>query len=236
MLSPFQKEKLEFYFKFFDTRGNNFLEYEHLDEFIQKILTFTKWDPTSTEAQEMAEVHETFYDVLKEKAGQAYEDKVTMGEWLSLWEHMLPGCMGMHNCPVWLRLLPRSLFRVIDRKEDGVIDEEELCDFYSDLIHIEPEEAKVIAKRGYEEMTDFGRYPLNLVGYEQIFANFLFGRTPFGPGRYIFGCFEHDLEETKFKLIQDAPETEAAARQTRESGHRSGIRTSATRRPSATTV
>ena len=36
-------------------------------------------------------------------------------------------------------------------------------------------------------------------GYEQIFANFLLGRTPAGPGKYIFGCF--DLGIYKFKLL-----------------------------------
>lgn len=48
----------------------------------------------------------------------------------------------------------------------------------------------------------FGRYPLDLAGYEQIFANFLLGKTPYGPGRFIFGCFEHSPHHTKFKLIR----------------------------------
>jgi hypothetical protein len=30
----------------------------------------------------------------------------------------------------------------------------ELCDFYIELIKLDPEEAKKIAKKGYEEMTD----------------------------------------------------------------------------------
>ena len=42
--------------------------------------------------------------------------------------------------------------------EDGVVDENELCKFYIDLIHLEPDEAKKIAKRGYEEMTDVSTY------------------------------------------------------------------------------
>ncbi|VDI22489.1 Hypothetical predicted protein [Mytilus galloprovincialis] len=233
MLSPFQKEKLEFYFRFFDTKGNNFLEYNNIGEFGEKIFKFTKWSPTSTAAQEFGEVHETFYEVLKEKAGEYYDDKVTLSEWLALWEAIIPGCMSMMNCPIWLRLLPRSLFRIIDRKEDNVIDEEELRDFYIELVNLQPEEAKKIAKKGYEEMTDYGRYPLNLEGYEQIFSNFLFGRTPYGPGRYIFGCFEHRVESTKFKLIQNAPDMEEKAKQRQDSG-RAGMGHTGTRRPSLT--
>lgn len=52
----------------------------------------------------------------------------------------------------------------------------------------------------------FGRYPLNLASYEQIFANFLLGKTPYGPGRFIFGCFEHSLHRSKFRLIKAAVE------------------------------
>jgi hypothetical protein len=48
----------------------------------------------------------------------------------------------------------------------------------------------------------FGRYPLNLASYEQIFANFLLGKTPYGPGRFVFGCFEHSLNKSKFQLIK----------------------------------
>ena len=43
-------------------------------------------------------------------------------------------------------------------------------------------------------------------GYNQIFANFLLGKTPYGPGRFIFGCFEHMVERTGFILIQGPPE------------------------------
>jgi hypothetical protein len=51
----------------------------------------------------------------------------------------------------------------------------------------------------------FGNYPLDIDGYEQVFANFLLGKTPYGPGRFIFGCFENRLANTKFTLIQSAP-------------------------------
>jgi len=61
----------------------------------------------------------------------------------------------------------------------------------------------------------------------------LFGRTPYGPGRYIFGCLEHDFEAAGFKLIQDAPEVETA-KQRHDSGSRSRIKLSGTRRPSST--
>jgi hypothetical protein len=46
-----------------------------------------------------------------------------------------------------------------------------------------------------------GRYPLTLDSYNQIFANFLIGKTPYGPGRFIFGCFEHTAQRTEFQLI-----------------------------------
>ena len=55
-------------------------------------------------------------------------------------------------------------------------------------------------------MLQNGKYPLNQAGYEQIFSNFLLGKTPHGPGRHIFGCFEHSVSQTPFRLIQPAPD------------------------------
>lgn len=38
-----------------------------------------------------------------------------LDDWLKLWSKLIHGSMGMQNFPVWLRLLPKSLFRIIDR-------------------------------------------------------------------------------------------------------------------------
>ena len=60
----------------------------------------------------------------------------------------------------------------------------------------------------FPAVLQYGRYPLNLPGYEQIFANFLLGKTPYGPGRFIFGCFEHSSHQKTFRLIRGTEDDE----------------------------
>ncbi|OWF37901.1 sarcoplasmic calcium-binding proteins I, III, and IV-like [Mizuhopecten yessoensis] len=207
-LSPFQREKLEYYFKFFDVDGDGYLMQKDLPLLFKKIIDYTGWEKNSTAATELYEVHETFFEVLHEKT-DIKSDLIGLDAWMLLWEHMIPGCMSMHNFPIWLRLLPRSLFRVMDTKDDGVLDAQEIREFYESFVKIPEAEAGELASRAFNEMTDYGRYPLTLDGYEQIFANFLLGRTKYGPGRYIFGCFEHSAEENS-RLISGPPKANAA--------------------------
>ncbi|OWF37900.1 sarcoplasmic calcium-binding proteins I, III, and IV-like [Mizuhopecten yessoensis] len=220
VLSPFQREKLRYYFNFFDADGDGHLMKKDLPVLFKKILEYTGWAENSPAATELYEVHETFFEVLYEKT-DVQKDRVEIDDWMSLWEHMIPGCMGMHNFPIWLRLLPRSLFRVMDTNDDGLINANEIQHFYESFVKIPEKEVGDLATRAYNEMTDFGRYPLTLEGYEQIFANFLLGRTKYGPGRFIFGCFEHSAEE-QAGLISGPPKEGTVLDVTTKSLRRSG--------------
>lgn len=203
VLSPFQREKLEYYFKFFDVDGDGYLMKKDLPLLFKKILDYTGWEKNSAAATELYEVHTTFFEVLHEKT-DIKSDLIGLDAWMSLWEHMIPGCMSMHNFPIWLRLLPRCLFRVMDTKDDGKLDTLEIREFYESFVKLPTDEAGALATQAFNEMTDYGRYPLTLEGYEQIFANFLLGRTKYGPGRYIFGCFEHSVADQS-SLISGPP-------------------------------
>lgn len=208
-LTPFQTEKLEYFFKFFAPNDNNELVQESLTNFMERILTFTGWARDSADARECHEVHEAFFEILFDKAsdGESKRAKcISLEDWLALWSHLIPGCTGLYNFPIWLRLLPKTIFRIMDRDHDNLITEDELGLFYQGMVNLTPEEAKKNSKLAYAQMTDNGYYPLNLNSYEQIFSNFMLGRTPYGPGRHIFGCFEHDVDITPFTLIAPAPE------------------------------
>ncbi|XP_052228548.1 sarcoplasmic calcium-binding proteins I, III, and IV-like isoform X1 [Dreissena polymorpha] len=203
-LSPFQQEKLQYYFNFFvvsDSDGNGQLELSDLDGFMKKVLDFTGWDVDSQCARECHEVHECFFHTLMEKAEKG-SDRINLAKWFRMWDGLIPGCMSMRNFPVWLRLLPKSLFRIIDKKGDEKIDAKELADFYVKFVGIPEGNVTSLVNYAMEQMTDHGKYPLTLDSYNQMFANFLIGRTPYGPGRFIFGCFEHMVQRTEFQLIQ----------------------------------
>ncbi|XP_060082149.1 uncharacterized protein LOC132561437 [Ylistrum balloti] len=189
-----------------DADGDGYLMMKDLHVLMKKVIDYTGWQETSPAATELYEVHVTFFEVLHEKTG-ATKDRIELSDWMALWEHMLPGCMGMHNFPIWLRLLPKSLFRVMDTNDDGYLYTEEIRKFYESFVKIPPQEAGDLAEQAFNEMTDFGQYPLTLESYEQIFANFLLGRTKYGPGRHIFGCFKHSAKG--YTLISGPPKDDA---------------------------
>ncbi|KAK6167593.1 hypothetical protein SNE40_021582 [Patella caerulea] len=225
-LTQFQKDKLEYYFNFFDADGNKCLEMDDLDVIMKKILEFTGWEKNSAKAKECYEVHHVFFEVMREKATKENTGgKIMLKEWFDIWNNLLPGCKGMGNFPIWLRRLPYILFKMIDYKEDDEIDVEEMAHFYEKMVGLSPEESIARAFKGMEQMTDGGRYRLDYNGYEQIFANFLIGRTPHGPGRYIFGCFEDKV--VPFQLIQpaadDNEEEDAKMKRQRQGRRRSSI-------------
>ncbi|XP_055868898.1 sarcoplasmic calcium-binding proteins I, III, and IV-like isoform X1 [Biomphalaria glabrata] len=208
-LSPFQKEKLEYYFRFLAPDENENLDKNSINRLMDKILDFTGWDEESPVAREFQEVHEAFFEQLFEKAQEddGTAGKVTLDNWLSMWSGLLPGVMSMHNLPVWLRLMPQLLFKIVDRRRQKFLTANDLEIFYKEMVHLDPDQAHEVALKAYDHMTDGGKYTLNEDSYEQLFANFLIGRTPYGPGRYIFGCFEHVVRP--FQLIAPAPEEDS---------------------------
>ncbi|XP_076469190.1 sarcoplasmic calcium-binding proteins II, V, VI, and VII-like [Babylonia areolata] len=207
-VSSFQREKLTYFFNFFQPNENNELDENSLRLFMERLLEYTRWDPQSADANSTREVLEAFFEILFDKTADqgTSTSSVSKEDWFAVWENLLPGCKGWQHFPVWLRLLPKQLFRAIDRDKDKKIGEEELFNFYLCMVKLPYEEAKNNSKLAFSQMTDNGRYPLTLSSYEQVFANFLLGQTPFGPGRHIFGCFEHTATANPFRLIQPAPE------------------------------
>jgi len=147
------------------------------------------------------------------------ENKISKELWLHMWERLTYGSMGMQDFPVWLQLLPKVLFEVVDFKGDHEIDVDELTEFYADFTKIkEPEPAK-LAQDAFNDMTDNGKYELNVTTYEQTFANFLLGRTSnYGPGMYVFGTVH--TEQEPFKLTMPPEEKPMSAKQAKKERRR----------------
>ncbi|XP_059141519.1 uncharacterized protein LOC131929380 isoform X1 [Physella acuta] len=206
VLSPFQKEKLQYYFKFLEPNQDGVLESHSFDRVMQKIYKFTGWPKDNHRALQCVEIHQAFFEILFEKseAESGHHGTATLDDWYAIWSHILPGCKGMSNFPVWLRLMPKVLFDMMDRNNDDVLTSDEIFQFYKEMVDLQVDlkDLETSTHMAYSKMTDNGRYPLTLDSYEQVFANFLLGRTPHGPGKYIFGCFKHDYGS--YQLIQPA--------------------------------
>jgi len=197
-LSPFQREKLGYYFRFFDKDNSGFIDLDDFPILHKDILKYTGWDADSMYARLTDEIHELFIETIKEKADHDNDGRVDLEEWLDLWSHLIYGSMAMGDFPLWLQMLPRVLFSIIDKKDDHLIDEEELRDFYSHFIGIDEAEVDDLTKEAFANMTDKGAIPLDEKTYDFVFANFLLGRTGHGPGRFVFGCFEHSHKDEPF--------------------------------------
>merc|ERR1711973_870776 len=53
---------------------------------------------------------------------------------------------------------------------------------------------------GFRSMSANGDYELDWSSYKLLFSNFLLGRTIYGPGKYVFGCFDNSDMTEKYKI------------------------------------
>jgi len=60
-----------------------------------------------------------------------------------------------------------------------------------------------VATEGYRSMSANGDYELDYQSYKLLFSNFLLGRTIYGPGKYIFGCFDNRDMNEPYKIVYD---------------------------------
>lgn len=223
-LSPFQLEKFTYMFKaFFDFNENQHIEEIDVVQLGNKIRQYCGWKESDEIFQEVQDVLKTFLEcldeqVVKEKESSAHSDIipswsealaptqsqnnifVSLDQWLNLWGRLCHGAAGLGDFPCWVQLLPSIFFRIIDTDKDGVLSKDEYRRFYKEFIGISDDVLDKVISSGYRQMTADGEYKLTLDNFQFCFANFLLGRSIYGPGKYIFGVFDNrDIHET-FKV------------------------------------
>ncbi|KAK3867805.1 hypothetical protein Pcinc_026765 [Petrolisthes cinctipes] len=234
----------------------------------------------------MKEIHADFFECLLEHVGKiepeyGFEfdvdripDRVQMYQWLNMWGNLTHGARAMVDFPIWLQILPKILFKVINRRDDGIVSYEELRCFYRLFIKLPEDQVETITREAFRALTSVGYpshtcpsytcpshsypshsypshsypshtypffyvtlthvplshvpishvpilhvpisqvplllrflltrtqsgdFPLTEQVYLMAFANFLLGKTPHGPGKYIFGGFK-DCEAGQFQV------------------------------------
>ncbi|XP_074663230.1 uncharacterized protein LOC141915552 [Tubulanus polymorphus] len=207
-LSVFQQEKLQCLFGLIgglkDTAvsSDSMIRNGHFKVLQERILNYTKWEPSSKLAMHTECVLDCFREASIERIGKMFETmeerqnfikkgEVTWGNWSILWCPLLDGAKNMSDFPMWVQALPKVLFDLIDLDCDGEISYDELLAFHRDLIGVDNNDLGSMCEKAYDVITDRGRYPLDATTFEQLFANFLIGRSEHGPGKFIFGMFEH---------------------------------------------
>lgn len=222
-LSPFQLEKLTYLFKnLFDANQDGFIDVEDIRSLRDKMRKFAGWSEKSEEALFLEDSSNVFLECLldqvKAEHGACAEhlehrsweealkpNKMTvkacnLNQWLNMWAKFCDRAAGMNDFPVYIQLLPKVIFKMMASSQ-GVITKEGLKKFYENFIGIKGKDLDDTAEIGFKIMTANGDYELNEANYDLLFANFLLGRTIYGPGKYIFGCFDNSDSKNKYQLI-----------------------------------
>ncbi|XP_018025892.1 uncharacterized protein LOC108681384 [Hyalella azteca] len=222
-LSDFQVEKFTYYFTdVFDHNKDRVITIEDILALNERMRHYAGWHEDNEYFITMKEIHSDFFECLLEHVGRiepeyGFEfdvdripDRVQMYQWLNMWGNLTHGAKAMIDFPVWLQILPKILFKVINRRDNGVISWDELRCFYAHFIKLREEQVTEVTHEAYNAFTSCGDFPLTENVYLMSFANFLLGKTPHGPGKYIFGGFK-DSDVGQFQIdyscLRDSDET-----------------------------
>lgn len=224
-LSSFQIEKFTYMFNSFfdDSNGDGMLQKADIDALIERLRVYRGWTTDSPHYNRIHDVMYSFYDCLAEQvrhekfcsseakgfdswaeAKSKYDtsvDNISLNQWLNMWGRLCRGTAGISGFPFWVQLLGIIFFEVIDRDEDGLLEFEEIQNYYKGLVGVKSEDLYVVSKEGFRVLTANGGYILNKDNYLFCFANFLLGRDIYGPGKYIFGVFDNREMNETYKII-----------------------------------
>jgi len=222
-LSEFQIEKLTFFFKqFFDSNQDGVVSNDDLDLLNERLRKVSGWSQTDPNFLAVVDNNRVFMECLLDQVKaerttlglemRTWEEamapskmkvtSVTLQAWLNMWGRLCQGSAGIDDFPIWVQLLPRVMFNVIVAKEgEKTITRESLKNFFINFVGMAPGQVEKVATEGFRSMSANGDHELNLENYKLLFSNFLLGRTIYGPGKYIFGCFDNRDMTEKYQVI-----------------------------------
>jgi len=222
-LSRFQIEKLTYFFSsFFDANFDGIIDCDDFDILNERLRKHAGWHMMQEEYKLMLDSNSVFFECLLDQVQKEQDDEglehrtweealrpvafevtsINLEQWLNMWGRLCKNAAGIDQMPIWVQLLPTLLFKVMDCKEKpGEITKDELTHFYKEFTGMTGAELTDTVTEGYRSMTGSGEFPLNLVNYKLLFSNFLLGKTIYGPGKYIFGCFDNSDMYKKYEVL-----------------------------------
>jgi len=196
-LSDFQRQKIGFMFDFFFDEGitDGYMEQVDFDHLAEKVRKYLNWTIDSKEYIEMVDLNRNFFENLKEQTAneaglEAMEQvtKVGRSQFINMFARLGRNATSIMSYPIWVQLLPRMMFRIMDKDGDGIVKKHELRNFYENFMMI-TDDLSSITDCGFNAMTADGDAELDYHMYTMNFTNFLLGKNEYGPGKYIFGTF-----------------------------------------------
>jgi len=224
-LSAFQIEKLKMFFKvFFDANGDGVIDEKDFMILNETLRKLAGWDVNSDEYNRLVDNNSVFFECLLDqvkveqfldkeglenrtweeafKPSKVVVKSVTLNQWLNMWAKLCSGASGVNDFPIWVQLLPQVMFSVQQGKNKlDHISKDCLRHFYENFSGVKGADLGKLTDEGYNTMTANGDYELNMDNYNLLFSNFMLGRTIYGPGKFLFGCFDNSDLHKKYEVI-----------------------------------
>ena len=99
---------------------------------------------------------------MRKKSGMDSSDGATavnpnIGIWRTIYLRRIMIVFSRHfwisGFPIWVSLLGIIFFEVIDRDEDGILEFDEIKNYYKGLVGVKDEDLYVVSKEGYRALT-----------------------------------------------------------------------------------
>lgn len=224
-LSPFQIEKLTYFFHaFFDNDKNGVIEIDDFEGLNERLRQIAGWSHESKEFKLMVDNFSVLFECLLDqvkleadndelehrswdealKPSKFNINSINLTQWLNMWGRLCKGAAGIAQMPVWVRIIPTTIFMVIDAKDgQGIISANEIKNFYAGFTGMKGKELDETAAEGFRAMTGNGEHKLTIENFKLLFSNFILGKTIYGPGKYIFGVFDNSDMTQKYQVIYE---------------------------------
>merc|ERR1711934_915423 len=168
LLSPFQVEKLTYFFnQFFDFNMDGKIDaadFEGLNERLRKVAGWGEDDQVLAERNKEGLEERSWEEALA--PSKVVVDSVSLSSWLHMWARMCKGSAGIDDFPIWVQLIPRVIFNVICSKmRVDYITRESLRNFYENFSGLGGDTLEKVATEGYRSMSANGDYELDYKSY-----------------------------------------------------------------------
>ncbi|XP_076239505.1 uncharacterized protein LOC143182418 [Calliopsis andreniformis] len=202
-LAAIQRDKFSHFFTYLlDHDKDGFIDRKDFRIFSERLRRFADWSWNGPEYLRLMEAEQGLAElILQEKKYERDQGKrISLEDWLCWWGQIVAqtannssGGTTYNDIPFWLKILPRIFFLAINSSANGVISKKELGSFYGSVVGFDSNRISKCLDIAYNSMTSNGDHPLGWPQYQLVFANFLFGRGPFGPGEHFLGMTDSCL-------------------------------------------
>ncbi|XP_043581284.1 uncharacterized protein LOC122567124 [Bombus pyrosoma] len=196
-LAPIQRDKFSHFFTYLlDHDRDGFINRKDFRMLSERLRRFADWSWNGPEYLRLIEAEQGLADLIfQEKKKEGDRGKISLEEWLCWWARVVApaGGASYNDIPFWLKILPRIFFLAINSSVNGVISKKELGSFYGSVVGLDSDRISKCLDMAYNSVTSNGDHRLGWPQYQLVFANFLFGRGPFGPGEHFLGMTDSCL-------------------------------------------